>query len=62
MGGLERRGEADVELRRGTSSGAGGVLAPAQRGEQGGFDVVAVGGFKVLEIRRKQGVAGGRVG
>ena len=34
-------------------------MAPAQRGEQGGFDVVAVGGFKVLEIRREQGVAGG---
>ena len=51
-----------MELRRGTSSGAGGVLAPAQRGEQGGFDVVAVGGFKVLEIRREQGVAGGCVG
>ena len=58
MGGLD--------ARRGTwahgTSREQGVLAPAQRGEQGGFDVVAVGGFKVLEIRRKQGVAGGRVG
>ena len=62
LGCLERRGEADVELRRGTRSGAGRVLAPAQRGEQGGFDMVATGGSKVLEIRREQGVAGGCVG
>lgn len=37
-------------------------MAPAQRGEQVGFEVVAVGGFKVLEIRGEQGGAGGCVG
>ena len=37
-------------------------MAPAQRGEQVGFEVVAVGGFKVLEIRGKRGGAGRCVG
>ena len=54
---LERRGEADGSCDGGRAAEQG-VLAPAQRGEQGGFDVVAVGGL-FWKSAGEQGVAGG---